>query len=474
MKNATVKKYMMRICTTIMTLLAQMSSNFAEAWVLMTPTSSSSLLQRPLQLSSKVMKLHLSTVSTAAADVVPTATAAATITAPSSSHQQIVLEPAYEQALEQLIQTLAKALPASMKEQSKNMLSLLVHFATEYIIASQMASTAIQNHATIPSKKASPDPKSAAQRFLAGVQYGMKYGLPNSPDFFTFNVSHTSLDGTQETFDQIDFYGLGCNFFRSCMDLTSVDVNVLGATTHLVQIQEQLLAGDNVVLFANHQSEADPQVVSACLELAGFEQIASKLIFVAGHKVTTDPLAIPFSMGRNLLCIHSKKHIDADPETKPTKQKQNLKAMNALLSMLKVGGTIIWVAPSGGRDRRNVETGTVPIAPFDSKTIDMFRLMGNKSKKPTHYYTFAMVSYDLCPPPDTIEAVAGENRNVRFSPVGMAIGAELESVGGLETRQTFCMTAQNQCQADYERLQLSLQQKGTTAIDAVMQNESQE
>jgi glycerol-3-phosphate O-acyltransferase len=149
---------------------------------------------------------------------------------------------------------------------------------------------------------------------------------------------------------------------------------------------DQLAAGDNVVFLANHQSEADPQVMSVCLEQAGFPEAASGITYVAGHKVTTDALAIPFSMGRNLICIHSKKHIDTDPETKPLKQRQNLNAMSDMLGMLKQGGTALWVAHSGGRDRRDLTTGKVPIAKFDSKTIDMFRLMGNKSKKPTHYY----------------------------------------------------------------------------------------
>ena len=83
----------------------------------------------------------------------------------------------------------------------------------------------------------------------------------------------------------------------------------------------QIAAGENVVFLANHQSEADPQVVSLILESAGYT-LAEDMTFLAGHKVTTDALAIPFSMGRNLLCIHSKKHIDADPELKDVKQKQ--------------------------------------------------------------------------------------------------------------------------------------------------------
>ena len=60
-------------------------------------------------------------------------------------------------------------------------------------------------------------------------------------------------------------------------------------------------------MIGNHQTEADPQVLSLLLETEGYEDTAEKTIFVAGHKVTTDPLAIPFSMGRNLLTIFSKK-----------------------------------------------------------------------------------------------------------------------------------------------------------------------
>jgi hypothetical protein len=41
---------------------------------------------------------------------------------------------------------------------------------------------------------------------------------------------------------------------------------------------------------------AKPQVVSITFEDQGFKALAEKVICVAGHKVTTDPVAIPFSM----------------------------------------------------------------------------------------------------------------------------------------------------------------------------------
>ena len=80
----------------------------------------------------------------------------------------------------------------------------------------------------------------------------------------------------------------------------------------------QIADGDNVVLFANHQSEADPQIFSVLLD-PKYPGFAEQTIFVAGDRVTTDLLAGPFSMGRNLLCIFSKKHIENPPELKSEK-----------------------------------------------------------------------------------------------------------------------------------------------------------
>ena len=65
---------------------------------------------------------------------------------------------------------------------------------------------------------------------------------------------------------------------------------------HIAQIEEYLAKGDNVILLSNHQTEADPQVISILLESIGKGHLAEKIIFVAGHKVTSDPVAIPFSM----------------------------------------------------------------------------------------------------------------------------------------------------------------------------------
>jgi len=227
----------------------------------------------------------------------------------------------------------------------------------------------------------------------------------------------------------------------------------LSGSSNLDDVFAAISRGENVVFLANHQSEADPQVVSLLIQrFSSHGDKTPDITYVAGHKVTTDPLAVPFSMGRNLLCIHSKKHIDVDPETKPAKQKQNLATMASMLSLMKAGGLCLWVAPSGGRDRINTSSKEIPPAEFDSKTIDMFRLMARKSKVPTHFHTMSMVSYELCPPPEEVVADVGERRNIRFSPIGIHIGKEVDNEGGLEGRHKFTERAMEQVEEEYWEL----------------------
>ncbi|KAL7567129.1 hypothetical protein ACA910_009456 [Epithemia clementina (nom. ined.)] len=348
------------------------------------------------------------------------------------------------------------------------MTPLLEHFALEYMTACQHSMLSYSTVNDVANDKLATEmvelcqPQVAAKRFVACLQYGLTFGM--GPNKYKFDVYHKALRGDEQDKKSVDFMKFGNDFFRPCMDLKN---SVLLGQENVDQLVDQLKQGHNVIFFANHQSEADPQVISCLTDtLTKHGKEFEKMIFVAGHKVTTDPLAVPFSMGRNLICIHSKKHINADAETKPEKQKQNLRAMSALTDRLKQGGTLLWLAPSGGRDRRNVETGEVPIAPFDRKTIDMFRLISNKAKNvPTHFYTMALVSYELCPPPDTVEAVVGEARNIRFVPCGISVGNECESTGGLESRDEFCHRVFEQCLADYETLSVAVNNNGGMTAD---------
>lgn len=341
----------------------------------------------------------------------------------------------YEEAISKAVATCTNTL----QETHPQLVEAAKHFCTEYITASQ------KSHEKYPVPET--EAMASLERILTAVKLAGTYGLGENK--FRFGVTHDALRGDGEDSERLgsklDFYRWGCDFFRYFID--KEDSLVLGED-NLSKAMEQANNGENVVFYANHQSEADPQVMSILLEKAGFEEKAQEMIFVAGHKVTTDALAIPFSMGRNLICIHSKKHIDADPDTKPFKTRQNMKAMTGMLTKLKKGGAMIWVAPSGGRDRRDTATMTTPIAPFDDKTIDMFRLMGRKSKVPTHYYPLSMVSYEICPPPDSTEAGTGEQRNFRFGPVGIAVGPEVDS----DSDEAFNPGVFEQTKKDYNEL----------------------
>ena len=124
-------------------------------------------------------------------------------------------------------------------------------------------------------------------------------------DPYKFDPCHKAI---REPFD---YYQWGNDFLRPLV--IDEDSEFFNAEK-CKEIESILAKGENVVILSNHQTEADPQVLSILLERAGFSSLAEKIIFIAGHKVTNDPIAIPFSMGRNLLCIHSKKHIKNPPE----------------------------------------------------------------------------------------------------------------------------------------------------------------
>ena len=157
--------------------------------------------------------------------------------------------------------------------------------------------------------------------FLKSVQQALK-----SP--YKFEAFHKAI---REPFD---YYKWGNGFLKP---LVIMDQSILRGEANAKKIKEFLAKGDNVVILSNHQTEADPQVISILLEKYGLTDLAEKVIFVAGHKVTSDPVAIPFSMGRNLLCIHSKKHIKNPPEELPMKQAQNMATMQAMGALATAG-----------------------------------------------------------------------------------------------------------------------------------------
>ena len=263
--------------------------------------------------------------------------------------------------------------------------------------------------------------------YLAAVQ---KNGLPlaegekNISMVYKLILEEAASPTTFEPYHQritepFDYYQFGLDFFRPLIQFDKS--HVFGKAT-LHKILEQLKRGENAILFANHQTEPDPQIISLLLEKE-HPRFAEEMIFVAGHRVVTDPFAIPFSKGRNLLCIYSKRYIEHPPELKEEKTRHNRRTLERLKLLLQEGGKCVYVAPSGGRDRKQAD-GTIALAPFDPPSLELFRLMAKDTK--THFYPFAMDTYALFPPPETVQTELGESRTADAVPVSISFGAEID------------------------------------------------
>ena len=192
------------------------------------------------------------------------------------------------------------------------------------------------------------------------------------------------------------------------------------------EIDQRLKDGENVVLFANHQSEADAAFIPLMTEFS-HPGLGERVIYVAGDRVVEDTLAKPFSMGRNLLCVYSKKHMADFPETRSAKMRKNIATIKEIERLMKEGGHLIWVAPAGGRDRPNAETGVLLPDKWDPDAVELFRkLSSKKGTKPTHFFPLAMATHDIMPPPKATEKSLGEDRTVAYSGVGLSLAAELD------------------------------------------------
>lgn len=225
----------------------------------------------------------------------------------------------------------------------------------------------------------------------------------------------------QQVHTPFDYHQFGIDFLRPLIDKKSSSVQ---GKKELKEIVTHINAGHNVIFLANHQTEADPQAISLLLE-EEFPLLAHGMILVAGERVITDPLAIPFSMGCNLLCIYSKRYIDHPPEKKHEKQLHNSRTMQLMSSLLSEGGKCIYIAPSGGRDRRNSQ-GEITIAPFDPKSLEMVYLMAKKAKRPTFFYPMALATYEMLPPPEKIQMELGEKRLIQRTGIHLGVGPQID------------------------------------------------
>lgn len=256
-----------------------------------------------------------------------------------------------------------------------------------------------------------PDPEKQQKSFELLV----KLVIEQLQHPYQFSIFHRSVRYP------FDYYQFGLDFIRPFIDFSRSKIFGLPS---LQSIQKQIGKGDNVILLANHQTEPDPQIISLLIEKID-PKLATDIIFVAGHRVISDPLAIPMSLGRNLLCIYSKKHMLHPPEEKSKKILHNQRTLKQIQELLNKGGCCIYVAPSGGRDRPN-GAGEINVALFDPQSVELFWLLGQQAQCLTHFYPLALQTYHLMPPPKQVEKELGERRIIQFTPVYLAFGEELD------------------------------------------------
>ena len=234
-------------------------------------------------------------------------------------------------------------------------------------------------------------------------------------DPFVFEPYHRKI---KEPFDYEQF---SVAFMRA---LIQFEQSKLMGKDNIRETEEALDKNENVILLANHQTETDPQILNLLLE-KDHPRLASEMIFIAGDRVVTDPMAVPISMGCHLICIYSKKHVENPPELKEEKLKHNQRTMKILSQLLSEGGKCIYVAPSGGRDRPGAD-GDVEVARFNPQSIEMLRLMAAHADRPTHFYPLALDTYSILPPPDQVDVELGEERVSRRAPVNVAFGKKID------------------------------------------------
>ena len=269
----------------------------------------------------------------------------------------------------------------------------------------------------------------AYQRYYKALKDGGQdtSRVPEIFDFFLTLIKKQCSDPVvfesfhQRCSDPYDYYNFGLDFVRPLVDIEN---SCVYGFENIEKMLKQLSQGENVILLANHQTEADPQILDTLLEKK-YPDFVKNIIFVAGARVLLDTLAAPFSIGLNLLCIYSKKHIDHPPEEKDEKRHHNKRTMMVMGKILHEGGKCIYVAPSGGRDRPNSK-GDVEVGEFDPRSIDIFELIAKKSKKITHFYPLSLVTYDIAPPPKVVEKDLGEARILAYNSAKISFGEELE------------------------------------------------
>ncbi|KAI7743030.1 hypothetical protein M8C21_032695 [Ambrosia artemisiifolia] len=89
------------------------------------------------------------------------------------------------------------------------------------------------------------------------------------------------------------------------------------------------------------------------------------------------------------------------------------------------GSKIIWIAPSGGRDRPDPVTNQWFPAPFDATSLDNMRRLVDHAGVVGHIYPLAILCHDIMPPPPQVEKEIGEKRLISFHGTGISVAPEV-------------------------------------------------
>eukprot|EP00268_Persea_americana_P056643 TRINITY_DN6708_c0_g1_i3.p1 TRINITY_DN6708_c0_g1~~TRINITY_DN6708_c0_g1_i3.p1 ORF type:complete len:423 (+),score=87.38 TRINITY_DN6708_c0_g1_i3:409-1677(+) len=236
----------------------------------------------------------------------------------------------------------------------------------------------------------SGNPK-AREIILSNMAVAFDRMLLDVEDPFTFSPYHEAI---REPFD---YYVFGQKYIRPLIDFRR---SYVGNIAYFHEMEKQLQQGDNVVLISNHQTEADPAIIALLLETTN-PYLAEKMTCVAGDRVLTDPVCKPFSMGRNLLCVYSKKHMNDIPELIEMKRRANTRSLKEMALLLR------------GQ------------ALFDSSSVDNIRRLLDHSGVPGHIYSLGLLCYDVMPPPPQVEKQIGERRLISYHGVGLSVAPEM-------------------------------------------------
>ncbi|KAL9992758.1 putative glycerol-3-phosphate 1-O-acyltransferase [Helianthus debilis subsp. tardiflorus] len=256
----------------------------------------------------------------------------------------------------------------------------------------------------------------AEEIVLSNMSVALDRILLDVKEPFEFSPYHEAI---REPFN---YYMFVQNYIRPLINFRE---SYVGNVSLFHEMEEQLKKGENVILISNHQSEADPVIISLLLETTS-PHISETAIYVAGDRVVTDPLCKPFSMGRNLLCVYSKKHMNDVPELADMKRRANTRSLKEMALLLRGGSKLIWSAASGGRDRPDPITNQWYPAPFDASAVDNMRRLVEHAGVPGHIYPLSLLCYDIMPPPPQVEIEIGERRVISFHGAGLSVAPKID------------------------------------------------